>query len=100
MNPYPETKPKHHHKVTKGPEAMKPPKKAIVKKAVKKGIGKTILKGGPQVAKRFLGPVGAAWTAFDVGKWAYKNREDIAKQAKKVKKKRFDNPSDHGRPKY
>ena len=26
------SKPQHHHKVTKGPEAMKPPKKAIVVK--------------------------------------------------------------------
>ena len=58
VNPHP----KHHHKVTKGPEAMRPPKSAIVKKAVKKGVVKTIGK----VASKFLGPVGVALTAYEV----------------------------------
>jgi len=52
------------------------------------------------VAKRFLGPVGVALTAYDVGSYLYKNKDDIIKESKKVQKRRFDNPSDHGRPKY
>lgn len=67
---------------------------------VKKGIGRTILKGVGQVAKRFAGPVGGALTAFEVGSWAYKNRKEIGKQAETVKKKRVNNPGDHGRPKW
>ena len=51
-----------HHKVTKGPEAMRPPKSAIVKKAVKKGVVKTIGK----VVSRLAGPIGLGLLAGDV----------------------------------
>jgi hypothetical protein len=67
-------------------------KKVIKKKAVKKVAGKLLT--------RLIPGVGGALLAYDVGKWAYKNRKDIKKQAKETQKKRFDNPSDHGRPKY
>tara|TARA_R110002020_G_scaffold197097_1_gene398126 strand:+ start:325 stop:1089 length:765 start_codon:yes stop_codon:yes gene_type:complete len=71
-----------------------------IKKIPKKSLGKTILKGAGQIGKRFLGPVGWGLTAYELGEWAYKNRKDIKKHAKEVKKRRLDNPSDHGRPKY
>ena len=53
---------KHHHKVTKGPEAMRPPKSAIVKEGVKKGVVKTIGK----VVSRLAGPIGLGLLAGDV----------------------------------
>jgi len=69
--------------------------KNTAKQLVKPG-----LKVAKQITKRFLGPVGVALTAYDVGKYAYKNRKEISKQAKIVQKRRMNNPGDHGRPKY
>jgi hypothetical protein len=43
------------------------------KKVAKKGLGKTILKGVGNVAKRFLGPVGVALTTYDILKHGIKN---------------------------
>ncbi len=40
--------------------------KPVVKKAAKKGLWK----GAKQIGKRFLGPIGVAWTAYDAFKIA------------------------------
>ena len=50
----------HHHKVTTGPEAMKPPKGAMVKKA-----GKEVLKKG--VGRLLAGPIGWGLTIAELG---------------------------------
>ena len=78
-----------HHKHTTGPEAMRPPKDAIVKsakKGVKKSLGKTILKGAGKVAKfaaKRLGPIGAALTAYEVAKTIPKVAKATVKGLKK-----------------
>jgi len=59
-----------------------------------------VIKFGKNLAKRFLGPVGVALTGYDIGKYLYQNKDEISKKAKKIKKSRVNNPSDHGRPKY
>ena len=56
VNPHP----KHHHKITKGPEAMRPPKGAIVKKGVKNVAKKALKAGG-----RLLGGIGVGATLYD-----------------------------------
>ena len=59
-----------------------------------------VIKFGKNLGKRFLGPVGVALTGYDIGKYLYKNKDEISKKAKEIKKSRVNNPSDHGRPKY
>ena len=73
--------------------------KGTTKKVVKKGLGKTILKGAGKVAKfaaKRLGPVGAAITAYEVGKTIPK----VAKATVKGLKKEAKTGSAVGKPKY
>jgi hypothetical protein len=114
----------HHHKVTTGPEAMRPPKDAIVKskkaskkipkmdmtlnknlnkavkgttkKVAKKAVKKGALQIAKQVGKRLLGPVGVALTAYDVVKTIPK----VVKATKKSLKKEAKTGSTVGKPKY
>ena len=58
-----------------------------------------VIKNAPKLA-RGAGWLGAALTAYDIGKFSYENRDEISENAKKIKKNRVNNPSDHGRPKY
>jgi hypothetical protein len=44
--------------------------KTVKKKAIKKTLTKTILKGAGKLASKFLGPIGTALTAIEVGKTA------------------------------
>ena len=74
----------------KGKEFVKSLKNS--KQILKKGI----LKGASQVAKRFLGPVGAALTAYDVVKTLPK----VAKATNKSLRKEAKTGSYVGKPKY
>ena len=70
--------------------------KIVAKKAAKRGIVKTLLKGAGKIASRFLGPVGAAVAAYDVVTTAPK----VAKATRKSLKKQAKTGQTVGFPKY
>ena len=80
---------KIHHKVTKGPDAMKSPKNAKVSKS--KQLKKLVKKYAPKVLKQLgkrLGPVGAAITATEIAMTIPEATKALQEGLKKEAKKR------------
>ena len=69
----------------------------VIQQVGKKGVIKKVI---GKAASRLIPGLGWGLAAYDAGRWAYKNRKEISKNASEIKKKRVDNPGDHGRSKY
>ena len=56
--------------------------KKTTKKAAKKTLTKTILKGASKIASKFLGPIGTALTAIEIGKTAKETIPSLKERAR------------------